>query len=314
MSTHPARRFATLGIGSLLAAVLIVVAYLAVLDVRLHRAMDRATARVVGVVVSVDPDDDTVFWARWEDQQGREHTQRFSTYDAYANGDEFGVSFDPLHPERKAFATDPEERTEADDFEVPMVLAALGALGFIAGWGYRWWRFRQTRGKPAVSLPASLFSGAANDGSLLTFGRGLWMRLGSGQWQKVMWDPKLHDFTKGTVKVHGDLGRRARVVIELSNGTLLVPAGGLRRKPPRRIDLVRERHARLDDEQWIFPAGTAVPPQHRWWRQPALLCLVGALVGAFAGAGLGDVSAVPAMAAGFAGLAVNGWAMTSPAP
>jgi hypothetical protein len=42
--------------------------------------------------------------------------------------------------------------------------------------------------------------------------------------------------------------------------------------------------------------------------------LVGALVGGFAGAGLGDVSAVPAMAAGFAGIAVNGWAMTSPAP
>jgi hypothetical protein len=45
--------------------------------------------------------------------------------------------------------------------------------------------------------------------------------------------------------------------------------------------------------------------------------LVGALVGGFPGAGLGDVSAVPAMAAGFAGIAgiaVNGWAMTSPAP
>jgi hypothetical protein len=265
-------------------------------------------------VVAVDPEDDTIFKARWRDAQGREHTQRFSTYSSYEKGDEFAVAFDPAHPDRKAFAADPEERTDADDVEVPMGIAAVIGLGFVAGWGYRWWRFRQTRDAPTLTAPAVLFSGAANDGSPLTVGRGLWLRLGDDRWQKVMWDPALHDFSQGRVTVHGDLESRRRVVVELPDGTLLIPTGGLRRKPPRRVDLVREGHSRMDDEQWIFPAGTAVPPPQPSWRQPALLGLVGLAVGGLAGFALGDVRAVPAMAAGFAGLAVNGWAMTSPAP
>jgi hypothetical protein len=308
------RGFAVLGVGSLLSALVVIIAYLAVLDVAVHHAVSRATAHAEAVVVTVDPDDDTVFRARWQDGQERSHTQRFSTYSSFAKGDPFEVVYDPAHPDRKAFAADPEERTEADDFEVPMVLATLVAVGFVAGWGYRWWRFRRIRTEPAVTAPAVLFSGAANDGSPLTLGRGLWMRLGDNRWQKVMWNPALHDFAAGRVTVHGDLESRRRVVVQLQDGTLLVPSGGLRRKPPRRVDLVRERHTRVDDEQWIFPAGTSVPPQHRWWRQPALTCLVGAGVGAFAGVATGDVRAVPATAAAVAGLAVNGWAMTSPAP
>ena len=308
------KRFATLGISSLLAGLVVIVAYLSVLDVQLHRAFDRATARAEATVTAVDPADDTVFRARWRDARERPHTQRFSTYSSYRKGNKFSVVYDPAHPDHKAFAADPQERTEADDYEVPMGLAAVISLAFVAGWGYRWWRFRQTRTAGAVPITAALFSGAPNDGSPLTLGRGLWLRLGDHHWQKVMWDPALHDFTEGQVHVHGDLHARRRVVVELADATLLIPAGRLRSKPPRRVDLVRERHTRLDDDQWIFPAGTPVPPAQRWWRQPALLGLVGAGVGCLAGLATGGLVALPAMAAAFAALAVNGWAMTSPAP
>ena len=308
------KRFAALGIGSLLAGLIVIVAYLSLLDLQLHRALDRATARAEATVTAVDPDDDTVFRARWRDAQEREHTQRFSTYSSNDKGDLFDVVYDPAHPDHRAFAADPEERTEADDYEVPMVLAAIVALGFVAGWGYRWWRFRRTRAAQAVPTTAALFSGAPNDGSPLTLGRGLWLRLSDHRWQKVMWDPALHDFTEGQVHVHGDLHSRRRVVVELADGTLLIPVGRLRSGPPRRVDLVRERHTRLDDEQWIFPAGTPAPPVQRWWRQPALIGLVGASVGCLAGLAVGGLVALPAMAAAFAALAVNGWAMTSPAP
>ena len=307
------RRFAAIGIGSLLAALVIIVGYLGVLDVRVHRGVDRATAYDTGVVVSVNSDDDTVFRARWRDLEGREHTQRFSTYGSYEKGDEFVVAFDPAHPDRKAYSADPEDRTDIDDVEIPMAIAVLIVLGFIVGWGYRWWRFRRLREAEGMTAAAVLFSGAANDGSI-NLGRGLWLRLGADRWQKIMWDAALQHFSQGSVTVHGDLESRRRVVVELPDGTLLVPAGGLRRKPPRRLDLVREGYARMDDEQWIFPAGTPVPPAQPSWRQPLLLGLVGAGVGALAGVVLGDVRALPAMAAGFAGLAVNGWAMTSPAP
>ena len=308
------KRFAALGISSLLAGLVIIVAYLSLLDVQLHRALDRATTRAEATVTAIDPDDDTVFRARWRDVRQREHTQRFSTYSSYTKGGIFDVVYDPAHPDHMAFAADPEERSAADDYEVPMALAAVVALGCVAGWGYRWWRFRRTRAAPALATPAALFSGAPNDGSPLTLGRGLWLRLNDDRWQKVMWAPALHDFTEGKVQVHGDLPSRRRVVVELADGTMLIPAGRLRSKPPRRVDLVRERHTRLDDEQWIFPAGTPAPPVQRWWRQPALLGLVGAGVGCLAGLAAGGLVALPAMAAAFAALAINGWAMTSPAP
>jgi hypothetical protein len=311
----PTRRFVAVGVGSLLAGLLVICGYLGALDVRLHHAMDRATATADGIVTWVDPDDDTIFKVRWQDQQEHEHTLRFSVYDSYAKGDDFTVAFDPAHPDRHAFAGDPEERVEADDFEVPMGIAAVVVLGFVAGWGYRGWRFRQVRTDRSAPATATLFSGASNDGSPLTLGRGLWVRLGDEHWQKVMWHPALQDFSNGPVHVHGPLDGRRRVVVELPDGTLLVPTGRLRHRPPKRLELVRERQARIDDdEQWIFPPGTPVPPLRRWWRTPAVLGLVGAGVGAFAGVAEGGAVAAPAFAAGAAALAVNGWAMTSPAP
>ena len=180
------RSFALLGIGSLLVGLATVLVYLGLLDLQLHRDLDRATATADAVVVAVDEDDDTYFSARWRDHQQREHTQRFSTYESHRKGTRFAVRYDPAHPDRKAFAADVEDRTDTDDVEVPMAIAVLVAVGFCAGWGYRWWVFRRVAKRPTSSVTAAVFSGANVGGSPLSSGRALWLRLGSEHWQRVM--------------------------------------------------------------------------------------------------------------------------------
>ena len=129
-----------------------------------------------------------------------------------------------------------------------------------------------------------------------------------------MWHPAI-DAEVGSVSVavHGDAHSSRRLVIELADGTLLVPIGRLRHRPPKRVLLRRRSDARTDRKiPFILPGTIAAALSRRWWYRGLVFALVGAGIGVVMGLriGGGGIAILPFAVAASAVL-INGWALTA---
>ncbi len=301
-----------LAVAASIATFLVIGSYLGVLAHRYTADQSRATATAEGLVIEDAIGDEGDIRVRWTDADGRRHERRFGIYDTdrYVKGARFDVRFDPADPSGRPFPADPEETSGLDDLEVPIGLAGVGAVGFLVPWGWRGYAFRRVGRRPAVTTDATALRGETLDVGVLQFGDSCWLQFGDSTFQRVMWHPSFDAFRKGPLLVHGDLTGRRRVVVELPDGTRLVPIGRLRHKEPRKILLALSDERVVDrDELWLFPPGAVVPPARAWWRRPLLIAAVGAGIGAGMSMLFGSVTGIPAFAAAMAGFLVNVWAL-----
>lgn len=322
MTRRPVLRTALFGIWTSLVAVTVIAVWLGVASHRLHERQAAASATARGTVVADGLGDEGDIRVRWRDHAGRQHEQRFGIYDTdrYRRGATFDVRYDPEQPDQRAFAADPEETSATDDLEVPIGIAALLAALNLAAWAWRGGRFRRQRGRPATSaLFGQALSGEILDGAPISVGATSWIGLRHEvgapvvAWQRVMHHPALSLAAEVTpLHVRGDVSGRRGVVVELPDGTALVPIGRLRHKEPRRYLLTPRVDISLaDDDLFIVPAGTVLPPPRPWWHAPLRFVVVGALIGVVMALlfGGGAVAIVP-FAVGAAAFLANLWAFT----
>jgi hypothetical protein len=101
-------------------------------------------------------------------------------------------------------------------------------------------------------------------------------------WQRVMGHPALddHDHEPVEVTVHGWADARRPVVVELPDGTRLVPLGRLRRSAPLHELLDGPRSAVRGGlrDAFVVPDGTVVRAR-TWWRPTVLTAGSGVAVG-----------------------------------
>ncbi|MFF4653503.1 hypothetical protein [Streptomyces sp. NPDC001380] len=281
------------------------------------RARDRATATARGTVVQDGIGDNDDIRVRWRDAAARTHTQRFEIYatDRYTTGRSFLVAYDPAAADPRGFPADPQETAAEDDLTVPLALTAAGTGALLLTWTLRGLLHRRTARRPGPTLPARVDIGTPLRPAPFRSGDTVWIALpGAGaphaetRWQRVMWHPALDELPDAfDVVVHGDPAARRRVVPHLPDGTLLVPVGRLRRRPPERF-LLQERsavRASLRDS-FTAPAGAPPPQPASWLRRAAAPALAGTALGTAIGLlTTGPGPSVPLFALAGAALLVN---------
>jgi hypothetical protein len=324
-------RVALLGLTVTLVGYALFAAWLGVHAYRFESARDRATTTADGLVVEDYIGDTDDIRVRWTDRAGHEHVQRFDVYDTdrYTRGRRFPVAYDPGRADPQGFPADPDETAAEDDLEVPILLGAVAVVSFCGVWAWRGLRFYWTARRPGRRMTATVRRGERH----ATIWRGsdtTWLVLsGTDQsdrsdesdrplWQRVMWHPAL-DRCPGPVPVtvhHRARGRRPAVV-ELTDGTRLVPLGRLRHRRPRHVFLDNTEAGRTDlRDSFIIPAGTDLRPEHPWWQPGVRAAAVGAALGLAAGflIGGGSVAAVVGFVLAFASLLTASWALSAPQP
>jgi len=322
---RPAMRVALLGVAAALAGFAVIASFLGWQAHGYVAAQHRASAVTTGTITEDAIGDNGDIRVRWTTGSGREHVQRFAIYntDRYRKGSTFAVAYDPAYPAVDGFPGDPEETSALEDLQVPIGIAGVVAVLLILAWAgrgalFRWAGRRQGQPLVAVALAGQLVNGAP-----LSFGNSTWLGLsapgGTGasyRWQRVMWHPAIDAVDDPVnVVVHGDVQSRRRVVVELSDGTRMVPIGRLRHRLPKRVLLEKRSDVRTDlRDSFILPAGALAPPSQRWWRRGLVLGLVGAGIGAVMGFLLGGGIALLPIAAGASAVVVNSWAWTGTDP
>jgi len=323
---RPALRVALLGVAAALVGFAVIAAFLGWQAHDYSIARQGAVAVAAGTIVEDGLGDSGDIRVRWADRSGREHLQRFSIYntDRYTKGRTFRVAYDPAHPAVNGFPGDPEEISAEDDLVVPIGIAGLIAAGLLLTWGLRGMLFSRAGTRPGQPMVAVALTGQLAQGGPVTLGNSSWFALAdpatphkSSRWQRVMWHPAI-DSNAGLVNVimHGDMQSRRRVVIELPDGTRLVPISRLRHHSPKRVILDKRSDVRTDlTDSFILPNGTPPPPSQRWWHRGLVLALVGAVLGAVMGLliGGGGIAILP-FTAGASALLLNGWALTGSDP
>ncbi len=322
---RPALRVALLGVAVTLVGYGLFAAWLGVHAFRYESARDRATRTAVGLVVQDGIGDDDDIRVRWTDGTGQQHVQRFGVYDTdrYTKGRHFRVVYDPAQPDPQGFPADPDETADADDLEVPILLAAFAVLPICGVWAWRGLRFRWALRRPGRPMTATVHLGERR----ATTWRGdtTWLALAEPDrpdrrvlWQRVMWHPALDDCS-GAVPVtvrRSPRGLRPAAV-ELPDGTRLVPLGRLRDRPPRHM-IMYDRGAGRGDlrDSFILPAGTDIRPADPWWRPGARATAIGVAIGVLAGflLGGGSLVAVVGFTLASAALVSAAWALSAPQP
>lgn len=317
--SRPVLRTALTSIGAAAVAVAVIAGWLGAASHRLHQQQARATAAAHGTVIADGLGDEGDIRVRWHDTAGREHTQRFGTYDTgrYRRGTTFDVTYDPARPDARALPTDPDETSSTDDLEVPILLAASLLALVVVIWALRGIRYRRRARQPASTAFGQALSGDRLGGPPINYGATPWVAIHRDPdgpafaWQRVMWHPSLalaRDVTPLTV--HGDLDGRDAIVVDLPDGTALVPVGRLRHDEPRRYLLGPRRDTTLDDDLLLLPAGAVLPPAQPWWRRPAQFGAAGAFLGIVMALllGAGPIG-IPPFAAGAAAFLITVWAL-----
>lgn len=279
-------RVALLGVAVIVVGYALLAAWLGGHAYAYAGARDRATATASGTVVEDGIGEDEDIRVRWTDRAGRTHVQRFGIYDTgrYTEGRRFPVAYDPHAADPRGFPADPEETAAEDDLVVPLAGAGLGALALTGVWAWRGVRFRLTARRPGRPMTAVVRAGERPQGWRAP--ETTWLALtdagGRTVWQRVMGHPALddHDHEPVEVTVHGWADARRPVVVDLPDGTRLVPLGRLRRGAPSHELLDRPRSAGggLRDA-FVIPDGTVVRPARAWWRPVLLNAGGGAVVG-----------------------------------
>ncbi|WP_131748191.1 hypothetical protein [Frankia sp. Cppng1_Ct_nod] len=329
---RPVLRVAVLGIVTAIAGFAVIAVHLG-WQVRGYQvARHRAVAVVDGTVVEDGIGDSGDIRVRWIEHAGGEHVQRFriDNTDRYRQGRVFAVAYDPTDPTPAGFPADPQESAAEEDLIVPIWLTGAATVVIIGWWVLRGLRFRRSAGLPGRPVAATVLAGERANGAWAFLGVSTWIALAASdgvinlrrpdRWQRVMWHPVV-DTLPGRVDtlVHGDLSSGRRVVVEMSDGTRLVPVGRLRHRPPKRMILNEHADVRVSvADSFILPQDAPASPAHRWWRWGMVLALVGAAVGAamnllFGGGADGGVAIVP-FAVGISALLVNGWALAGTEP
>ncbi|ONH27323.1 DUF3592 domain-containing protein [Pseudofrankia asymbiotica] len=243
---RPELRVALLATGSLILATALITALLqwrlAVYRAQRAHATVAATGQIIEDGLGRDHD---LIHVRWTDQAGDDHVGSFSTDDTgrYHHGGTYPLTYDPRHPSH-AFAADQDETAREDNLIVPSILSGLGALVIALWWSGRGLWFLAATRRPARPMTAVIYTGDRSD-IPVSGGPGRWVRLSepgvplaspAARWQRVMWNPKADELPAGTtVTVHGDPARWPRVVVELPDGTRLVPLSRTRGKLSRKL-------------------------------------------------------------------------------
>ncbi|KUL46183.1 hypothetical protein ADL12_02700 [Streptomyces regalis] len=289
-------------------------------------ARDRATATASGVVAEDGVGDEDDIRVRWTDSSGHTHVQRFGIYDTdrYEKGRRFPVAYDPGAADPRGFPADPDETAAEDDLLIPVFLLGVAMLPLWGVWAWRGLRFRLTARRPGRPMTAAVRFGER----LPTMWHGsatTWLVLAEPgrperpvRWQRVMWHPAL-DAHVGQIPVtvrHAGRGRRPAVV-ELADGTRLVPLDRLRHSAPA-YPLLDDQEAVPNDlrDAFVIPSGTVLRPAHAWWHQGALTAALGTVMGV-TGAFLtadGTLVAVVGWALAGATLLTASWSLAAPRP
>jgi hypothetical protein len=315
---RPALRMALLGVAAALAGFAVIASFLGWQVHEYQAANQRASAVAVGSIIQDGIGEGGDIRVRWADRAGSQHVQKFGIYgtDRYVKGRTFAVAYDPAYPAVDGFPGDPTEVSAVDDLQVPIGIAGVIAAVLILIWvlrGVLFWRARRRSARPKGALA---LAGQRVEGGPLSVGNSTWFELSDpgtpSRWQRVMWHPAI-DVGDGRVEVlmHGDAKSRRRVVVELPDGTCLVPIGRLRHRPPKRVVLEKRSDVRTDlRDSFILPAGTPPPPSQRWWSRGLVFSLVGAAIGVVMGflMGGGGIAVLP-FAAGASAFVVNIWAL-----
>jgi hypothetical protein len=323
---RPALRLALLAVAAALAGFAVIASFLGWQAHVYGVARHGAVAVAPGTIVEDGLGDSGDIRVRWADRSGREHVQRFGIYNTnrYTKGATFQVAYDPAHPAVNGFPGDPEEISAEDDLVVPIGISGLIAAGLLLTWGLRGLLFSRAGTRPGQHMIAVALTGQLAQGGPVSLGNSSWFALAdpatphkSTRWQRVMWHPAIDSIDSPVnVVMHGGMQSRRRVVIELPDGTRLVPIGRLRHRSPKRVILDNRSDVRTDlTDSFILPTGTPPPPSQRWWHRGLVLALVGVVIGAGMGLliGGGGIAILPFAAAASA-LLVNGWALTGTDP
>jgi hypothetical protein len=320
VSRRPALRAGALAVSVTLAAFVVVAAAVGT-QVRTFEAQrGRASAAAVGTVVVPDETVEGTVTVRWADRAGHTHEQPVEVRDPgrYAAGGAFGVVYDPADPTPRGLPADPRQAAGMDGLVMPVALA-----GGVAALSALWWASRGSlyllaRRRPGQARVATVLAGEPHGGTRTSPVSGIWIALAEVEvperplrWQRVMWHPSL-DAVDGPseVLVHGDPTGRRRVVVELADGTPLVPVGHLRARPPSRMLLTERAGGRADLADCAYLPPGVGPAGRVWWRPGVATALAGAAAGAVLGALVtGGGVGVASFAAGAAALAVNGWGL-----
>jgi hypothetical protein len=316
---RPAVRVGLLAVAGTLAALALIGADLARDLIAYRAALGRATAVAEGVVAD-DRGGEGEVEVRWADDAGQAHQQVFSVIDTgrYATGRPFPVAYDPADPSPVGFPADPEETAAEDDLVIPLGIATVAAGAFVLTWALRGLLFRLAATRAPHELLGRALAGESANGRV-SVGDSSWIALSGTdersmtRWQRVMWHPALEELDgRVGVVVHGNPAGRRRVVVELPDGTRLVPVGRLRRREPRTLILTGREDVRSG---LILPSGTTVLTRTRWWRRGAVSAGLGAAVALVTGLlqGYGAGPLLPLAGAG-AAVALNAWALASGEP
>jgi hypothetical protein len=322
----PALRVALLGVATALAGFAVIAAFLGWHAQGYIAAQHRASAATAGKITEDGLGENGDIRVRWTPASGREHIQRFAIYDTerYQKGSTFAVAYDPAYPAVAGLPGDPEETSVLDDLQVPIGIAGVAAALLILTWVLRGALFRRAGRRPGQPVVAVALAGELVAGAPLSVGNSAWFGLSDpgepftpSRWQRVMWHPAVES-ADGPVNasVHGDLRSRRRVVVEMPDGTRMVPIGRLRHRLPKNILLDHWSDVRTDlRDSFILPAGTMAPPSQRWWRHGLVLGFVGAGIGVVMGflIGGGGIAVLP-FAAGACAVMVNSWALSGTGP
>ncbi|ONH28399.1 DUF3592 domain-containing protein [Pseudofrankia asymbiotica] len=270
---------------------------------------------------------------RWSDTDGDTHVQNFSTRAEYHPGDRFPVLYDPRRPNARAYPALPGESATANGHL--RFLALVGLVPVLGWWTVIGARFLIVSRQSPRPMAAAAYVGQRDlDWSFFTrvefhrffipAGVELWIQLvgpvvnqydmteRAVSWQRVMWHPAAASLSPGSpVIMFGDLTRSGwligPVVVQLADGTRLVPLGPTRSRLP---------------ESFVLEPATTRTWSARWNRA-AFFAFVGAAVCATfatmtavaAGCSIGVIAA-GALAFGVVGGAfvVNIWAGHGGAP
>lgn len=325
-STRPALRVALFGLAVTVFGYALFAAWLGIHAYDYVTARDRASATATGVVAEDGIGGDDDIRVRWTDGSGHTHVQRFGVYDIdrYEKGRPFRVAYDPAATDPRGFPADPDETVAEDDLLMPMVFLGVVMFAQCGVWAWRGLRLRLTARALGRPMTATVRIGKRRPalwrGSATT-----WLVLADPEragWpvrrQRVMWHPALDACRGATAVTVRQLGRgRRAAVVELEDGTRLVPLGRLRRREPAYplLDPLEAVPTTLRDA-FIIPTGTTLRPSRPWWHNGALTAALGTVIGV-TGAFLmaeGTLVAVVGWALAGATLLAASWALSAPRP
>ncbi|MHB9861003.1 hypothetical protein [Streptomyces sp. YIM S03343] len=256
----------------------------------------------------------------------------------------------------QGFPGDRSETAAEEDLSAPVGLVGVVAAALCGVWGWRGLRFgglKRRSGKPMTATvwqgdrgaapwrgPRTIWISLTDPEGTVTAGEtsqtvGIAHPAGAPEeesgtaprprraspatrWQRVMWHPALDD-SGGRVPV---TVRRATVwtrsaLVELPDGTRLVPLGRLRGRPARHMGIDDHEAARIDlRDAFVLPPGTETLSSRPWWATGAVLAALGAALGIPAGVqmGGGSLTALVGFALFLAPLCPALWALSAPQP